>query len=385
MPADSRPEIAETRARRGALLRWYRRHRRDLPWRRTADPYAVWVAEVMLQQTQVATVLPYYDRFMRRFPDPAALARASEDEVLSLWSGLGYYRRARSLHAGARVVMKRHGGTLPADPEALRRLPGIGRYTAGAISSIVFDLPEPIVDGNVRRVLARLLGLYCRPGRRNEENRLWEYAAALARGPSPGELNQALMELGALVCTPRKPRCSVCPVERRCRAAATGEPTRYPAARPARPRERVRVVVAYVTRGRRVLLERPGRGNPLRGTWDLPALEVGPTTSTRRIRAELKRRHGLDVEIGATLGRADHGIMHRHLRLEIHGCRILGGRVTGRPALLWVDPESLGDTPVSGATRKVLRQVSIRSAPTASVPRRRGARVRPRRRAGSAA
>jgi A/G-specific adenine glycosylase len=349
------------------LLRWYRRHRRDLPWRRTADPYRVWVAEVMLQQTRVATVLPYYDRFIGRFPDAATLARASEEEVLSLWSGLGYYRRAQSLRAGARVVVERHGGKLPADPEALLRLPGVGRYTAGAISSIAFDLPEPVVDGNVRRVLVRLLGLRTRAGRRSDENRLWDYAAALARGPDPGDLNQALMELGARICVARKPRCPACPLARGCRAAATGEPTRFPVPRPARPRERVRVLVACVTRGRRVLLERPGRGNPLRGAWDLPALEVGPRTPVGRIGAELSRRHGLEVELVAMLGRADHAIMHRQLRLEIHACRVRRGGVTGRPALRWADPRCLGDVPVSGATRKVLR------------------RAAPRRRAGSAA
>jgi len=348
-----REEIVRLRA---ALLRWYRRNARDLPWRRTSDPYAIWVAEVMLQQTQVATVEPYYRRFLERFPDPLSLSTAGEEEVLALWSGLGYYRRARALHAGSRVVVERHDGRLPADAHALRELPGVGRYTAGAISSIAFGLAEPVLDGNVRRVLARLFAIDGRRvGPRVEERTLWRIAEELARGPQPGDLNQALMELGALVCTPRAPDCPACPLWRRCRAKASGDPESLPAPKKTRSVEKVRVAVAAVSRSGRLLLERPADGSPLRGTWDLPAVEMGEyADAVPAIRETLRRRHGLQVRVRRALGSAVHGILHRRLRLEGLDCRLVRGRVAGRPGLRWIAPSALDGAAVSGATRKIL-------------------------------
>lgn len=326
---------------RSALLRWYRKHKRDLPWRTTTDPYAIWVSEVMLQQTQVATVVRYYQRFLARYPDPASLARADEEEVLALWSGLGYYRRARSLHAGAREVVKRHAGRVPADPAALRDLPGVGRYTAGAIASIAFSLAEPILDGNVRRVLSRLFAV--KPGRGKSdrvEARLWSLAGELVRGRAPGDLNQALMELGAVICTPRAPRCDACPVAGSCRARTLGTPEAFPVAK-ARPRTTaIDVGVAWVLRGGRILLERPDDDSPLRGTWDLPAFEGAP----QQVTAGLYRRHGLTVRPSREHDRdpiepqlqVRHGIMNRRLSLAVVACRILRGRTSGRPGLCWV-------------------------------------------------
>jgi A/G-specific adenine glycosylase len=334
---------------RGALLRWYRRKRRDLPWRRTSDPYAIWVSEIMLQQTQVATVLPYYDAFLERFPDIAALAEADEDDVLARWTGLGYYRRARSLHRGAREVVERHAGVLPSDSGALRSLPGIGRYTAGAIASIAFGKEEPILDGNVRRVLARRFGV-------NEEKRHWELAAELVRGPSPGDLNQGLMELGATVCLPRAPECRSCPWRRSCHARAHDAVERFPAATPRKPTVTVRVGVAVIRRGDKVLLERPDAANPLRGRWDFPAVELGSASSASdELVLSLRRRHGIDVSVGARLGCATHGILHRRLKLEAHAGSLRRGRVAGSGRLQWVPLDAIDDRPVSGATRKILR------------------------------
>ena len=207
---------------RTALLAWYRAHRRDLPWRRTRDPYAIWISEAMLQQTRVETVIPYWERFLARFPDVEALATADADDVIACWAGLGYYSRARNLHRAAQIVVERHAGRLPADVELLRELPGVGRYTAGAVASIAFDRPAPIVDGNVARVLARLFGIAADVRSRAVQERLWREAEELARGEDPGALNQALMELGAMVCTPRAPRCADCPWSRRCAAFAHG-------------------------------------------------------------------------------------------------------------------------------------------------------------------
>lgn len=310
----------------------------------------------MLQQTQVATVVPYYERFTRRFPDVETLAQASEDEVLSLWSGLGYYRRARALHAAAKQLVADHAGRVPSDPAVLRQLPGIGRYTAGAISSIAFDLPEPVLDGNVRRVLARVLALDgAKTGLGAMERELWEAATDLVKGPRPGDLNQALMELGALVCTPRGPNCKACPVAVHCRARANGDPEAYPAARARKPTVRVRVAVALVSRGRRVLLEQPESGGPFRGRWDLPAVQMTSTDDGgEALRDGVKARHGLEIRPGGRTVVASHGIMHRRLRLEVHRCSLLSGSVASNAALRWVDPDDLPDVPVSGATRKVL-------------------------------
>lgn len=234
---------------RDALRAWFDVAKRDLPWRRTRDPYAIWVSEVMLQQTRVETVIPYWTRFLKDFPDVRALADAPLADVLARWSGLGYYRRARMLHAGAQAVVARHDGAVPADWDGLRALPGVGDYTAGAIGSIAFDLPVPVVDGNVERVLTRLHALAGDPRAAKNKKRVWSIARALAEGDRPGDVNQALMELGATVCAPAAPRCLVCPVRAWCAAATAGEPTRYPEKAPKRevPTERWTALVA--TRG----------------------------------------------------------------------------------------------------------------------------------------
>jgi len=303
----------------------------------------------MLQQTQVRTVLPYYERFLARFPDVASLAAADEEAVLAAWSGLGYYRRARALHAGARVVLERHAGALPDNAAALRALPGIGRYTAGAIASIAFGQPEPVLDGNVRRVLSRVLT-------ENNDRMLWSAAEELVRGKQPGRLNEALMELGALVCTPAAPDCPSCPARTSC-AALTGQcPENYPRARAKPHPQSVRAAVAWIERAGRVLLERPADGSPLRGTWDLPAIEIAEGADpVAAIRSKLKRAR-LDVAVGPSIACVRHGIMNRRLTLEVFGCRLRKGRVVGRTDLLWVGPGQLPTTAHSGATRKIAAQ-----------------------------
>ncbi|HXV77884.1 MAG TPA: A/G-specific adenine glycosylase [Candidatus Polarisedimenticolaceae bacterium] len=345
---------------RRALLKWYDDHRRDLPWRRTSDPYAIWVSEVMLQQTRAATVIPYYRRFIRRFPDPFALAEATEDEVLSAWTGLGYYRRARMLRAGARAIVERHGGRLPDDPAVLIELPGIGRYTAGAIASIAYGKPAAVLDGNVRRVLARLLaidGAVCGPA--EERRRLWSAAGELVRGARPGDVNQALMELGALVCTPANPDCTDCPLRRRCRAASAGNPSGYPSAsRRAAALDDDAAVLWLEHRGKLLLAGRTA-DTPLRGNWDLPTRIVrAGVTSGETIRRLMRERYGLTLAVGARTTELTHGIMKRRLRLLVHRGARRAGRVAAADGLRWVAIERLGETPVSGATRKIVRIVS---------------------------
>ncbi len=344
---------------RSALLRWYRRRRRDLPWRRVRDPYAVWVSEVMLQQTRVAAVIPFYDRFLEAFPGVAALASAPEEAVLAAWSGLGYYRRARALREGARAVMERFGGEVPADPAALRSLPGIGRYTAGAIASIAFGLEEPVLDGNVRRVLSRILA---RRGRGTSgERELWEAAGELVRGPDPGGLNQALMELGATVCLPRAPRCGLCPAAGACAGRATGRPGDFPAPRPRKPPVEARVAVGVVERRGLVLLERRGSGGPFRGEWDLPAVEIAPgENAVERLRAALESRHGVAARPGADPVLVRHAILDRRLAIEAFRCRPAPGPPTGAAVSRWVRAAEIDGIAVSGATRKILRATDQR-------------------------
>jgi A/G-specific adenine glycosylase len=220
---------ATVNAFRRALPRWYRRHKRDLPWRRTRDPYAIWISEAMLQQTRVETVVSYWRRFLELFPNVATLAAADERDVLAAWSGLGYYRRARALHSAARAIVERHGGEFPSDANHVRELPGIGPYTAGAVLSIAFDQPEALVDGNVARVFCRLFELDAPHESPALKRELWNLARRLVpQDGGAGEWNQALMELGATICTPRSPSCASCPLERRCKASANGRVLELP-------------------------------------------------------------------------------------------------------------------------------------------------------------
>ena len=271
-PAQALPE--RDREIEAALGAWFDRVARDLPWRRTRDPYAIWLSEVMLQQTRVETVIPYYERFLARYPTVADLAGATLDQVLSLWSGLGYYRRARVLHLAAREVTERYGGAFPAEAAGLRDLPGVGAYTAGAIASIAFDRREALVDGNVARVLARLEGIDDDIKSAAGARRLWAAAARLVPAERPGRFNQALMELGATVCTPRSPRCDACPVDGACAARAAGREEELPVISPKREAPSVAMVAAVVRAGRRVLLARRAEGGLFGGLWEPPMVEA---------------------------------------------------------------------------------------------------------------
>lgn len=335
---------------RGALLRWYDRHKRDLPWRRTRDPYAIWVSEIMLQQTRVETVVPYWQRFLERFPTAGALAEASEDEVMSAWSGLGYYRRARLLHAGVREVVARYGGRVPEDADARRSLPGVGRYTAGAIGSIAFGREEPIVDGNVARVLTRVHGIATPLGQAATERRLWSLAEGLVAGERPGDLNQALMELGARVCTPTAPRCGECPWSRACRAHGEGRTDALPVPRPRKAPTPVRLSAVVATTGRplRTWLVR-GQGTLFGGLWGLPTADGdGREAAGRALEAAAIRARLAD----APAGRVEHVLSHR--RLDVSVWRATAARAPGGDALRAFEAEDLEAVGVSRLTRKLL-------------------------------
>ncbi len=338
-------------ALRHALLAWYDASRRDLPWRRRRDPYGVWVSEVMLQQTTVTAVLPYYDAFLKRFPDLATLAAAPLQDVLAQWSGLGYYRRARHLHAGAQRVLAEHGGVFPAEERAARALPGVGRYTAAAVLSIAYGMPLALVDGNVRRVLARLLLL--RGAAWSSDAAFYAPADALLDPARPGDWNQALMELGATLCSPRQPECPACPLREHCRAAAEGLAHELPEPRPRRPTVEVTLAAALVEREGRVLLVRRPQGALMSGLWELPQTSL-ESAGVCDLASELRERHGLHVGLGSLLTVARHAITFRRIRAEAYRARLLRPLPTDVEHFAWVEPHDLAGWPMSSLTRKLL-------------------------------
>lgn len=265
--------ILDPAALQTALVPWFKNNGRDLPWRRTHDPYAILVSEIMLQQTQVVTVLDYFARWMKRFPDFATLAAASEPEVLALWQGLGYYSRARNLHRAAKVVLQEHHGKMPSDPAEIRKLPGIGRYTAGAVATFAFDVSTPIVDANIARVLARLMDMRLPIDSTAGQSAIWNEAEALQPEKKAGLFNSALMELGALICLPRSPKCLICPVQKICRAV---DPGTLPIKKPRRKVVELSEDSAWIIKNGRILLEQQN-GSRWKGLWKLPLMAIEGT------------------------------------------------------------------------------------------------------------
>ncbi len=352
-PARPKARATDVEAqRRRALLAWYRRHARDLPWRRTRDPWAIWVSEIMLQQTQVATATPYWERFVRAWPDPRALARAPLDDVLAAWAGLGYYRRARLLHAAAGEVVREHGGEVPADPDAFAGLPGVGRYTLGAVMSIGFRRPLPVLDGNVARVFARWDAKDWQVKRPADARALWALAEARMprTGADPGAWNQSLMELGATLCTPRAPRCEACPVARWCVAHARGTPEAFPPPAARRAAERVRRAVAWIESRGRVLVTRR-EGALLDGLWEPPGVELAAGADAARGLAKRLRALGVRATLQPTGVRVKHSITHRAIEVELLRGRV-AGRVQLRETLRWADPGAR-DIALTALTRKL--------------------------------
>ncbi len=344
------------------LLAWYQIHHRDLPWRRDRDPYRIWVSEVMLQQTQVATVIPFFERFLTRFPTLADLARADEQDVLRLWEGLGYYRRARDLHRAAGLILARHEGIFPANVEALTGLPGLGEYTRNAVLSQAFDLPLPILEANSQRLLSRLLGSEDDPRQGPARRRLWQAAAALLPRRRVGEFNQALMELGALVCTPTVPDCAACPLAARCAARLQGRQEQIPAraAPPATTFVRESAVVVRQD-GRVLLAQRPASAGRWANLWEFPhgPLAEGEAAeeAARRLARELA---GLEVAVGPELITIKHGVTRYHITLVCFEADHTAGEfqssfyARGR----WVEPHTLTEYPVSAPQRRLARTLS---------------------------
>ena len=356
------------------LITWYERHARDLPWRRTRDPYRIWISEIMLQQTTVAAVVPYFERFVERFPSVESLAAAEESDVLRLWEGLGYYSRGRNIHKAARTIASAFGGEFPQAPETLQQLPGIGRYTAGAITSFAFDRRAAIVEANTMRLHSRLLGYRGDPRSTAGQQVLWKFAADVLPKKHPGQFNQALMELGATVCTPAGPDCPNCPARSCCRAFADGTQHEIPPPK-ARPRT-THVVEATVAirRGKQFLLRRRAPGERWAGLWDFPrfALEnglgpalaaefAGPSglrqsaglgNSLRELEGQLEAATGIRAEIRSKPAEIRYGVTRFRIHLLCFVAVYRGGRIGAAAEQRWCSPLEFQNLPFSMTGRK---------------------------------
>lgn len=338
------------------LLAWYAEHARRLPWRGNADVYAIWVAETMLQQTRVETVIPYFERWMKRFPSLVHLASASEQEVLALWEGLGYYHRARYLYRASRIIMTEYNGRVPDEVRALRQLPGIGRYTAAAIASIAYHKDEPALDGNSRRVLARLFDIE-QPLRSAEtEKHLWELASAHLPHGQASEYNQALMDLGATICTPRNPLCQECPLENLCLAHQHGREKERPVVgkRPDLPH--YDVTAAVILRENKVLIAQRPMNGLLGGLWEFPGGKQQPGEDLKAcLKREIREELDIDIKVEELLGVFRHAYTHFRVTLHAFRCALIEGepRNLEHTALQWVTPTQLVHFPMGKLDRRI--------------------------------
>ena len=342
------------------LLVWYGENARDLPWRKVSNPYAIWVSEIMLQQTRVETVIPYYQRWLAEFPSVQSLAEAEEDQVLKSWEGLGYYNRARNLQAAARIVVERYQGSLPADLMALQDLPGIGRYTAGAILSIAFNQPAPILDGNLRRVFTRVFNIRTPIQTSGTEKELWEIAEDLLPESDSGDFNQALMELGALVCLPKKPLCARCPLAEDCQANHLGQQESLPQRKEKAPLPHLQVTAAVILKGGQVLIAKRPPGGLLGGLWEFPGgkQEENETLQETLVR-EIMEELDLEVEIGALLGIYQHAYTHYKITLHAFFCQLASEdlHLNYHTESSWVPLEELQKYPMGKIDRLIADQL----------------------------
>lgn len=358
LPDWTPPELATLRRN---LIRWSGKLFRELPWRAVGDPYRVWISEIMLQQTTVAAVIPYYERFLRRFPDVAALAAASEQDVLALWEGLGYYSRGRNLHRAARVVIETHGGRFPETPEELQALPGVGRYTAGAIASFAFDRRAAIVEANTLRLYCRLLGDEGDPRSVDGQRRLWRFAEAILPTRGIGRFNQALMDLGATICTPTNPDCAKCPLKSVCRAFRSGRQALIPRPKPAAAVTHVDEVAFAIRRRGRYLVRQRTPAERWAGLWDFPRIELpappGEAMHTSWLR-QLGRETGITASTPQALASADYTVT----RFRIHLHRLVAEYAAGKwkpdAPSRWVAAAAMAELPMSRPARDLARELA---------------------------
>lgn len=346
---------------RRRLLAWFTKHQRSLPWRETRDPYRIWVSEIMLQQTQVETVKSYFQRFLDRFPTPSALAASSEQEVLRLWEGLGYYRRARQMHKAAKVIAEQYGGRFPVETDDVRNLPGVGRYTAGAIMSIAFDRREPILEANTIRLFSRLMAFRESTTSAEAQRILWAFAEEILPRKNVGQFNQATMELGSLVCSPKSPKCLECPLKGICPTFAAGLQAEIPLSQKKMKYEDVNEVAVVVYRNRQVLLRRCGVGERWAGMWDFPRFRAEPQNHDElQISKHVKRLTGIDVLVENKLTSMKHGVTRFRITLDCYEAQYESGRTKRESDCKWVEIKSLNELPLSVTGRKITKLVESR-------------------------
>jgi A/G-specific adenine glycosylase len=338
------------------LLQWFEKSGRNLPWRKTHDPYAIWVSEIMLQQTQVATVIPYYQKFLKLFPTVRHLAKADLSKVLKVWEGLGYYSRARNLHKASKIIINYYGGKIPDHLKGLVSLPGIGRSTAGGILSFAYNREEPVLDGNVKRVLSRLFAISGNPVRGKTEGLLWEISESLIPKGRSNPFNQALMDLGSMLCTPKDPQCSYCPLQNNCQGYLSGKPERYPLRTIKKPIPHIVAVSAVIRKDGKVLLyQRPLKGL-LGGLWEFPNW---PIEEKRRLRLRLRLRNciekemGMKVKVKESIGAFQQAYSHFKLTLHVFHCQAIDGNENGR----WISLKNLSSFPMSRIHRRIAEKI----------------------------
>ncbi len=369
-PESSSPSRAPqwVEAVRQAASRWYRQNGRKLPWRIDVTPYRVLVSEMMLVQTTVTAVIPYFERFLERFPDPGALAEADEDEVLKAWEGLGYYRRARQLQAAARLIVEQYAGELPPDPKAILALPGVGRYMAGAILSFAFDQPAPILEANSQRVLARLMALKDEIRRTSSQKQLWALAEELVPPEGAGDFNQALMDLGASICTPRNPSCLICPLASACRARELGLQDVLPVLAPRPSVLPVSEACAMVLNDGRILVVQRGEGGLWSKFWEFPTVNLDGADPAGRVhdrrldlREGIENVAGVRAEVGREIRTLTYTVTRHRVALSVSLARALGGELHPGPgfrAARWIPPEELKTLALISPARKIAEWIN---------------------------
>jgi len=354
----------QIQAFRGPLMEWYDDNKREMPWRKTGDPYRIWVSEIMLQQTRVDTVRDYYRRFVDAFPTVEDLADAEQDDVLKLWEGLGYYSRARYLHHAAGQVVSEHDGTVPRDYDAIRDLKGIGPYTAAAVLSIAYNEPHPVLDGNVMRVISRVFASDANIKKAKTQRHFRRLAGELLEPERAGDFNQAMMELGATICTPTSPSCEKCPVQRACSAYDDGNPEQYPVTPESKPVPHHDIAVGLVfDDDGRILIQRRPEDGLLGGLWEFPGgkaeeAEQMDEACVRELREEL----GIEVEVDSPFYTLSHAYSHFKITLYAFRCRLVKGEPTseeGQP-IRWVDVSKLDDYAFPRANRKLIEELDRR-------------------------
>lgn len=361
------------------LLAWYEKNKRALPWRQTRDPYRIWLAEILLQQTRVETALPYYTKFLARFPDVFALAHASLDAVLKTWEGAGYYARARNSHRAAQELVEQYRGAFPKEIREIRKLPGIGRYTAGAIASIAFDADEPAVDGNVTRVLCRYFGIRDDPKANATQERLWAIAADLLPHGHAREFNQALMELGALICVPKNPRCAACPLRKNCFARADGLQNILPVKRAKQKLPHKIIAAGVICKRGKILIQQRLNQGLLGGLWEFPGGKVEAGESlTECVARECREELGIAARVGEKIISVDHAFSHFSITLHAFHCEYISGRIKLESAqkYKWVAVDELAQYAFPAANTKIIAALQRHPLPRKATLPVRGARTK---------